>query len=159
MANINHFITEHFTYEEFFNSVTAVRRGLPVNPASISDSIVVFSNLLKVASILEFVRALYARPIQITSGYRSIELNAAVGGVKNSKHLTGSAADIVAEDMLALGEALQKIHDTTYLDNEKLYLFRIVKENVRNGVPSWYHIQLEPICDKFSYESFRYLLI
>ena len=33
-------------------------------------------------------------PIRITSGYRCPELNRAVGGVKNSQHMRGEAADI-----------------------------------------------------------------
>ncbi len=33
-------------------------------------------------------------PIHISSGYRCPRLNKAVGGVKNSQHLTGQAVDI-----------------------------------------------------------------
>lgn len=46
------------------------------------------------AAGLEQVRTLLGgRPIHINSGYRSAAVNAAVGGVANSAHLTGYAAD------------------------------------------------------------------
>ena len=37
--------------------------------------------------------------IKITSGYRSPEHNAKIGGVKNSQHITGKAADIKVQGM------------------------------------------------------------
>ena len=43
---------------------------------------------------LDLVRDLYGAPIQVTSGYRTIEHNERVGGVKNSSHLLGWAADL-----------------------------------------------------------------
>lgn len=45
--------------------------------------------------LLEKVRILYHRPIVISSGFRCPEHNKAVGGLPNSAHLTGEAADIV----------------------------------------------------------------
>ena len=45
---------------------------------------------------LDKVRELWGKPIGVTSGYRSAELNRAVGGAKNSQHLRGEAADITA---------------------------------------------------------------
>jgi len=43
---------------------------------------------------LDRARELYGFPIYITSGYRTEEENKAVGGVPNSAHLTGKAADL-----------------------------------------------------------------
>lgn len=44
--------------------------------------------------LLEMLRAKFGKAIYINSGYRSPEHNAAVGGVKNSYHVQGMAADI-----------------------------------------------------------------
>lgn len=44
--------------------------------------------------LLNAIRSRYGKPIVVTSGYRSPEHNAAVGGVKNSYHTLGLAADI-----------------------------------------------------------------
>ena len=43
---------------------------------------------------LEVMRQLYGKPIVITSGIRCPKQNAAVGGVKDSEHLTGEGADL-----------------------------------------------------------------
>lgn len=47
-----------------------------------------------VDNVLDAARKLYDKPIKINSGYRSPELNKAVGGVSNSQHILGEAADI-----------------------------------------------------------------
>lgn len=47
-----------------------------------------------VDNVLDAARKLYGKPIKINSGYRSQELNKAVGGVSNSQHILGEAADI-----------------------------------------------------------------
>lgn len=44
--------------------------------------------------MLNAIRSRYGKPIVVTSGYRSPEHNAKVGGVKNSYHTLGLAADI-----------------------------------------------------------------
>lgn len=44
--------------------------------------------------LLNAIRSRYGKPIVVTSGYRSPEHNEAVGGVKNSYHTLGLAADI-----------------------------------------------------------------
>ena len=44
--------------------------------------------------MLEPLREAFDTPVIITSGYRSPPLNEAVGGVRNSQHTKGEAADI-----------------------------------------------------------------
>ena len=53
-----------------------------------------------VDNVLDPLRLFYGKPISINSGYRCKELNKAVGGVWNSQHLTGEAADISAGNKL-----------------------------------------------------------
>lgn len=43
---------------------------------------------------LDPIREAWGKPIGVNSGFRCVELNRAVGGAKNSQHLTGEAADI-----------------------------------------------------------------
>ncbi len=50
---------------------------------------------------LERIRQLYRKPLVILSGVRCVEQNAAVGGVKDSEHLTGEAADIACTESAA----------------------------------------------------------
>ena len=48
-----------------------------------------------VANVLDPVREKLGKPIVVNSGYRCKEHNLEVGGVTNSQHLVGEAADIV----------------------------------------------------------------
>lgn len=83
-------LSKHFTLDEFLKSRTAVRLGIN----NIPNEEQLENIRLLVENLLEPLRAHYGRPIIITSGFRSAELNKAVGGVKNSQHCTGQAADI-----------------------------------------------------------------
>ena len=83
-------LTEHFDLEEFTRSDTAVAHGID---NSTPGAIMV--KLGRLARTLEKVRAILGHPLQITSGYRCPALNAAVGGVGDSAHLYGLAADIL----------------------------------------------------------------
>lgn len=62
---------------------------------------------------LNAIRAAFGKPIIVTSGYRSPEHNKHVGGVKNSTHVQGIAADIQPKDLNdldALFEIVQKFN-------------------------------------------------
>jgi zinc D-Ala-D-Ala carboxypeptidase len=84
-------ISEHFTLEELSFSETAARLGLDNTPTT---SIV--NNLSLVAAVMEKIRTLLGnRPIFVHSGYRSAEVNQAVGGVTTSAHCRGLACDFV----------------------------------------------------------------
>jgi hypothetical protein len=52
-----------------------------------------WQNIINVAIELQKVRDILKKPIIITSGYRTIAHNDAIGGAKNSMHLTGLACD------------------------------------------------------------------
>lgn len=54
----------------------------------------VLKNLVELAKNLEVLRSYLKAPIKITSGYRSKEHNAKIGGALNSFHVLGMAADI-----------------------------------------------------------------
>lgn len=85
-------LTPHFTLEEMTLSQTAAREGIDNKP---SPDIV--KNLRVTCELLERVRTLLGNvPILVSSGYRSPALNKAVGGSKNSAHMSGFAVDFTA---------------------------------------------------------------
>lgn len=84
-------ISKHFYLDEFTKSETAKKLGID-NSIKDSRHLENLSNL--VYFILEPARKEIQRQIKITSGYRVPELNKAVGGVVNSQHMIGSAADL-----------------------------------------------------------------
>lgn len=55
----------------------------------------VLMNVQKVANQLQVLRNHINKPIKINSGYRSPDHNRAIGGVSNSQHVLGKAADIM----------------------------------------------------------------
>ena len=64
-------------------------------------------------------------PIRINSGYRSPQLNRAIGGVSNSNHLTGCAVDIRVENMEQLiryAAILLDISNETHQDFDELLI-------------------------------------
>ena len=84
-------LTEHFHFEELYESDTALRLGIDNHPPA--D---VQSNLTVLAFGLERVRDILAVPILINSAYRCPQLNRAIGGSSSSQHMTGEAADFTA---------------------------------------------------------------
>ncbi len=86
-------LSPHFSLNEFTDSATAKERGIDNTPTSNA-----LTNLKSLAWVLEQVREVLGHPITITSGYRSAELNAAVGGQKFSVHQDGLAADILCPE-------------------------------------------------------------
>lgn len=88
-------LSEHFTLREFITSQTATRRGIKniPTPAQIESL-----RLLSV-EVLERVRALTGGPLIISSGFRSVELNRAIGGAGESQHCLGEACDFYSPHM------------------------------------------------------------
>ena len=70
-------VAEHFKLKEF-----ACKNSEPI---IISE---------KLCDILEDIRVHFGKPVTITSGYRTPEHNAKIGGAVKSRHMLGLAADI-----------------------------------------------------------------
>ncbi len=83
-------LSEHFSLEEFIKSTTATAKKIDNTPTSA----IVYALYYGVSKILEPARLKLGEKIVITSGYRSKALNTAIGGVYNSQHMKGEAADI-----------------------------------------------------------------
>lgn len=59
----------------------------------------VLQNIQVLAEQLQLIRDEIGKPISITSGYRSANHNARIGGAKHSYHVRGMAADIQVAGM------------------------------------------------------------
>jgi zinc D-Ala-D-Ala carboxypeptidase len=80
----------HFSYAEF-NTCNTTWAGGKVAASTAK------SNALRLMWRYEALRhALGDQPLRITSGFRSVACNSAVGGVANSQHLYGNSGDIGA---------------------------------------------------------------
>jgi hypothetical protein len=93
-------VTMHFMIEELYASDTAKRLGIDNKP-SVQQMI----NLVYLSAyVLEPLRVAMNEPIKIGSGFRCKALNKAVGGVYNSQHLKGQAADLCIDGDIAKGK-------------------------------------------------------
>ena len=93
-------VTMHFTIEELCASDTAKKKGIANKPNTQQ-----MINLVYLAAyVLEPLRVAMGEPIKIGSGFRSQELNKEVGGVWNSQHLKGQAADLCIDGDLKKGK-------------------------------------------------------
>lgn len=81
---------KYFTINEMCKSSTAQVKRIDNNPNK--DQIKALEGLIN--NVLDPLRELYGHPILVSSGFRSLDLNRAVGGAKNSQHMKGEAADI-----------------------------------------------------------------
>ena len=96
----------YFTIKEMTKSKTAELYHMDNTPNE-----KVIGNLKKVMYILDMIRIHMGKPILINSGYRCEKLNEMVGGVQNSMHTKGLAADFRTkekEDINTMFEFLKK---------------------------------------------------
>ena len=144
--NKNARLSEHFTLAEMCKtSVKTADGNIP--------SHVHIENLKRLCRWLERLRQRYnlniqekiknktEEPIVINSGYRSPQVNKAVGGAANSNHLTGCAVDIrVAgmEQLLRYAVILLDIADESKEDFDELLMERNAKGNY------WLHFAVRP---------------
>lgn len=92
--NLKRYPMKYFSYSEFFKSDVAEKHQVKNIPDDAQLSQVLGNIKALVLNVLDPLRAMIARPIIITSGYRSQRVNELVGGSKTSQHLSGKAADI-----------------------------------------------------------------
>lgn len=123
---------KYFTFNELTKSATASRLKIDNTPTE-----QIKKNLVElVDNVLDPLRTAWKQPIIVTSGYRCPKLNKAVGGVPNSQHQLGQAADI------------RTVSDTP-TDNKKLYdlvkkLDLPIDQCINEYGYNWIHISYSP---------------
>jgi len=128
-------ISEHLDLSELTRSESAKRVGISNMPTPEH-----IKNLKLLAEkVFEPIRNYFGNPIRISSGYRSKELNAKIGGANTSQHSSGEAIDI---DM-----------DGTDITNKEI--FNYIKDNLSfdqliwefgtDNNPDWVHVSYESI--------------
>jgi zinc D-Ala-D-Ala carboxypeptidase len=127
-------LSPNFTLREFTDSATAVARGWEnVPPPEVME------NLRTTAAGLEAVRSLLTTivghpvPIIITSGYRSLRLNRAIGSRDTSQHVLGEAADFRAPQF---GTSAQIV---STIAKSPIRFDQLISESTRSGA-RWVHI-------------------
>ena len=122
--------SKYFKLEEFLTSSTARKYSIENLP-----SWKVIEHLNELANFLDGLREKWGSGIIISSGFRNPELNKRVGGVSNSIHLTGYAADLQPSNRNF--EAFKNCV-VSYLKDKKFDEL-IIEQNKKT---KWLHLQL-----------------
>ena len=105
--NNNIRLSQHFQLSEFLN--------LEKYPDNLPTVQVLFKLKYGCQYLLEPARR-EVGPIIINSGFRNSRVNALVGGVKNSQHLWGQAADIRPKDQQQFQRLVDFLRESPYTD-------------------------------------------
>ena len=83
-------LSNNLSLAEVTKSNTAIKNNIPNNPTKQH-----LQNLIVLAeNVFQPIREHFNKPIYISSGYRSKELNKLIGGASRSQHSKGEAIDI-----------------------------------------------------------------
>ena len=93
-------ISKNFTLDELTASATAKQMHI-INAPGVDE---VCNLCALVHNVLQPLRDAMGDSIKIGSGYRCPQLNRAVGGVANSQHIKGEAADLCIDGDLKKGK-------------------------------------------------------
>ena len=110
------------------NELTKTDSGLD----NIPNDMNVIRNLVRLSEFLQIIRNELQLPIIVNSGYRSKEVNEAVGGVLSSYHVKGLAADIKCSDM----DKLLTILHSHLMDIDQLGIY------YNSTTQLWFHVGL-----------------
>ena len=125
-------VSEHLTLAELIRSESAKRNGITNMPPPEH-----IANLKLLAeNIFEPIRANFRTPILISSGYRSKELNAKIGGSNSSQHSLGQAIDI---DMDGTSYNVTNADIFNYI-KDKLPFDQLIWEFGNDLNPFWVHV-------------------
>ena len=126
-------VSDYVTFGEAIKSQTAERLGIDNYP-----DIETFSRMRNVATnIFDPVRKFIGGPLGVSSFYRSIDLNIAIGGSATSQHITGEAIDIDC-DMFSVSTN-KNVFDFI---RAELEFDQLIWEFGTNENPAWVHVSL-----------------
>jgi zinc D-Ala-D-Ala carboxypeptidase len=130
-------LTNNFSLAEMCKSETALRQNIDNTP---DDEVT--ANLKRLCEeVLQPVRDHYGKGVKVNSGYRSLAVNAAVGGVQGAKpsdHTRGMAADIEIPGV--------PNHELALFIQDNLNYTQLILEFYTIGVPDsgWVHVSYNP---------------
>ena len=128
-------LSEHLDLAEVIKSDSAKRNGISNMPTP--EHLENFKKLAE--NVFEPIRKHFGVPIHISSGYRSKELNALIGGVKTSDHLFGMAVDIDM-DGSAHGVTNKMVFDFI---KSHLKFKQLIWEGGTKEQPDWVHVSYD----------------
>ena len=129
-------LSEHLDLSEVTRSDMAKRKGISNMPTP--EHIENFKILAE--NIFEPIRKHFGVPIFVSSGYRSKELNTAIGGSLTSQHCLGQALDLDM-DGTKNGVTNKMVFDFI---KENLNYDQLISEFGTKEKPDWVHVSYNP---------------
>jgi len=124
-------LSKNLTLQECIKSGTAKRLGIDNTPKEKH----VFSLKETANNIFQPVREFFNTPIYVSSGYRSEELNKAIGGSSSSQHCKGEALDLDADVFGGVTNDQIFTYIKDHLDFDQL-----IWEFGNEYTPDWVHV-------------------
>jgi hypothetical protein len=128
-------LSEHLDLSEVIRSESAKRKGITNMPTEAH----IANFKLLAEKVFQPIREHFRCPIHISSGYRSKELNAAIGGSLTSQHCSGEAIDI---DMDGTPNGVTNRMVFDYI-KDNLEFDQLIYEFGDSNNPDWVHVSYE----------------
>ena len=125
-------ISKHLTFEECTHSDTADKLGIVNNNPNLDT---IENMKLLAEKVFEPIREHFNTPIHVSSVFRGIPLNVAIGGSKTSQHCGGQAMDI---DMGDKGKPSN--FEIFQFIKKNLIFDQLIWELGNDKNPSWVHV-------------------
>ena len=131
-------LTENFSLAELTKSQTATRLGFDNKPSQ--QQILSLKKLCE--NVLPPIRNRFEKPVIISSGFRSAQLNKAIGSSSKSQHCKGEAADIEIY-------GIDNKHLAQWINNNTKY-DQLILEFYKESDPQsgWVHVSYTDTCRK-----------
>lgn len=126
-------LSKNLSLAEMIISAEAKRKGISNAPTEQH-----IANMKKLAlNIFQPIREHFNKPIHISSGYRSAELNKAIKGASSSQHCSGEAMDIDMDGTdISNAQIFNWIKDNLVFD-------QLIWEFGSDKNPGWVHVSYE----------------
>lgn len=125
---------KYFSIKELTKSETATQKGIDNTPNA--EQVKNLEALID--NLLDPIREQWGAAIYVTSGFRITALNKAVGGVSNSHHLLGCAADLSVKSVAGNKALFDMIR------RSKLKWTQLISEKTTSQGCGWVHISYVP---------------
>jgi hypothetical protein len=126
-------LSKNLSLAEMISSESAKRKNI-INTPTVDH----LSNMRKLAlNIFQPIREHFNAPINVSSGYRSLALNRAIGGAVTSQHCSGEAVDI---DMDGSNTTNAQVFNWI---KDNLVFDQLIWEFGNDNNPDWVHVSYE----------------
>ena len=124
-------ISKYVTYAEVIksNQATALKLSNMPNATQLNNLRLVCTN------VFDKVREHFGKPIGISSGFRSVELNAKIGGSKTSQHCEGKALDVDGDMFGGINNK-----ELFFYIKENCIFDQLIWEFGSENAPDWVHV-------------------